>query len=97
MVFHTKRNTTRTDHDHSFVTQNVGAGLQRRVCGECGHISIDPAEPASLRSEVSTDKARLFRVAPEFVYELAEALALIPATDPDRPRFGKRKEAKRGD
>ena len=92
MVFLSRRNGSRTDHDHTFKVQNVGADLQRRVCAECGHLSIDLAEPSGLRSEVRVGKAGLFRAAPEFVYELAEALARIPSIDPDRPRFGERKK-----
>ena len=95
MVFITKRSASRTDHDHTFVTHNVGADLQRRVCDECGHLSINLTEPASIRSEVKVEKAGLFRAAPEFIYELAEALARIPATDPDRPRFGERRKPRR--
>jgi hypothetical protein len=94
MAFPTKRNTS---HDHTFVFQNVGADLQRCICGECGHVSIHPTPPASLRSEVTVEKTGLFVGGPELVYELAEALTLLPATDPHRPRFGERREAKRGD
>ena len=95
MVFPGKRNGSRSNHDHTFVTHNVGADLQRRVCGECGQISIDLAEPSSIRSEVNGKKPGLFGGAPEFVYELAEALARIPATVTDGPRFGERRKSGR--
>ncbi len=95
MVFLNKRTGSQTDHEHSFSTHNVGADLQRRVCGECGHVSVDLMEPASLRSEIN-GKPGLFGGAPEFVYELAEALARIPATVADRPRFGERKSGRHG-
>lgn len=91
MVFPGKRSVSQTDHDHTFVTHNVGADLQRQICGECGHVSINPTPPVSVRAEVTVEKAGLFGGAPELVYELAEALALIPATVPDRPRFGERR------
>jgi hypothetical protein len=88
MVFPGKRSVSRTDHEHAFSAQQVGADLQRQICGDCGHISISPIPPASVRSEITVEKAGLFGGGPEFVYELAEALALIPATDRSRPRFG---------
>jgi hypothetical protein len=53
-------------------TQNVGADLQRQICDECGHISINPTPPASVRSEVNGKKPGLFGGAPEFFYELAQ-------------------------
>ncbi len=95
MVFLNKRTGSQTDHEHSFVTHNVGADLQRRVCAECSHVSVDLMEPASVRSEVNGKKPGLFGGAPEFVYELAEALARIPATVADRPWFGERKGGRR--
>jgi hypothetical protein len=95
MVFHNKRTGSQTDHEHSFVTHNVGADLQRRVCAECSHVSVDLMEPASVRSEVNGKKPGLFGGAPELVYELAEALALVPATVADRPRFGERRTERR--
>jgi hypothetical protein len=91
MAFINKRSAPRTDHDHTVITQNVGADLQRQICGACGHVSINPTDPSGLRSEITVRKAGLFCSAPEFVYELAEALAVIPATDPHRPRFGDRR------
>ncbi len=91
MVFPNKRSASQADHEHEFATQNVGADLQRRVCSACGYVSINLSEPTSIRSEVRVDKPGLFRGAPEFVYELAEALALIPAADRNRPGFGERR------
>lgn len=91
MASPSKRNMSRKAHQHALATQNVGANLQRQVCGECGHISINPVTPAGLRAEISVSETGLFGGAPELVYELAEELALIPATDPDRPRFGERR------
>ena len=94
MVFHNKRSASQTDHEHEFATQNVGADLQRRVFSGCGYVSINLSEPTSIRSEVKVDKPGLFGGAPEFVYELAEALALIPAADRNRPSFaGRRRPA----
>ncbi len=91
MVFPNKRSASQADHEHTFAAQNVGADLQRRVCSECGYVSIKLAEPSDIRSEIRVDKPGLFGGAPEFVYELAEALGRIPATVPDRPRFGARR------
>ena len=96
MVFLSRRNGSRTDHDHTFNFQSVGADLQRRVCSECGYVSISLTAPASIRSEVNGKKPGLFGGAPEFVYELAEALARIPSLDPDRPRFGERRKPSSG-
>ena len=90
MVILTKRSASRTDHDHSFVSQKVGADLQRQICVDCGHVSISPTAPSGIRPEINVAKAGLFGAAPEFVYELADALARIPSYDPDRPRFGQR-------
>ena len=94
MVSLSKRGSLGKDHEHTLATQNVGADLQRQICTECGHVSINPTPPSSIRTEVVVEKAGLFERAPEFVYELAEALSLIPATDPHRPRFGERRKTR---
>ena len=37
-------------HDHQYVINNVGAGLQREVCRICGKIRIKASPPANLRA-----------------------------------------------
>ncbi len=48
-------------HEHEFSVQNVGAALQRHVCGRCGHVSIDAIPPSDLRAEVLEVEAGLFK------------------------------------
>ena len=95
MVFTGKRSVSRTDHDHTFATQNVGEDLQRQTCGECGHVSINPTQPRSLRTRINTDKVGLFGCTPEFAYGLNRILNFHPAPVPDGPRFGERRKTRR--
>lgn len=36
--------TRRGDHDHSYVTSTTAVGITRRVCLDCGHVSIGATE-----------------------------------------------------
>ena len=40
-------------HEHSWVTQNVGGGIERRVCERCGGIQIIDIPRPSLRREAA--------------------------------------------
>ena len=48
----------RGNHQHSYRVHGVGAGLQRAICSECGHISIRVIED-SVRAIINQSEPKL--------------------------------------
>lgn len=54
------KNNRPAKHTHEYRVHNVGADLQRQVCGSCGDVSINPLPPKSVRSSLVEAEPVLF-------------------------------------
>jgi hypothetical protein len=86
-VFGTSAKSNRSaKHTHEYRVHNVGADLQRQVCGSCGEVSINPLAPTSVRRSSAELQPILFG-RPKLAVVLDEVAAPVGLSW----RFGERR------
>lgn len=86
MFKRSNRDPRSAKHSHQFSVHNVGADLQRQVCGSCGRVSIKPLPPPDLRAEMLVAPNGLFNKS-QMTVRLEAAIERVPTG----PRFGERR------